>query len=221
MPSLVGLGQGMFEMVATQGKWALFLILGVEEAGVPLPIPGDLILSYAGYHISQGKLDFLPAFLYSLAGVTIGSTFLYFIFRFGGRPFVYKYGKYILLPQERVIELEKWFTARGRTAILIGRFIPGLRVFLSGIAGLLNLNFFYFLPQILIASSLWILLFMGIGYFLGEKWAGFAETSSKYGFVFFIIFLVSIAVYIWKHRPHPSLPHHRPRVVSKQRRKRE
>lgn len=197
MVSFSHLGSGIFSLINNQGKLGLAGILAVEEAGIPLPIPGDLILAFAGFRVSLGKLSWWDAYMWSVLGVVAGSSLLYWIFRLGGRPFVYKYGKYILLPPDRVRQLEKWFHDRGKTAILIGRFVPGFRVFISGIAGLVKLNYWLFLAQVLIASSAWILLFLVGGYYLGERWGNAADILSRYGFVLFVIFIGTIGFSIW------------------------
>lgn len=198
MVSFVHLGSGIFNLVSRQGKFGLALILGIEEAGVPLPIPGDLILAFAGFRISIQKLTWWEAYIWSVIGVSLGSTLLYLVFRIGGRPFVYKYGKYILLPEARVHQLENWFNQRGKTAILIGRFIPGFRVFISGIAGLVNLNYLLFLPQVIVSSSLWILLFLALGYILGERWGNATEIFQRYGFIMFVVFIGTIVFSVWR-----------------------
>lgn len=206
----------MFGLIDSYGKWAMMILLGVEEAGVPLPIPGDLLLMYAGSHISYGSMGWISTITYSVIGTVLGSSFLYGVFRLGGQPFVHKYGKYLLLPPDRVRQLENWLTTRGRTAIIVGRFIPGLRVFLSGIAGLLGLSYWYFLPQIIIASFIWVLLFTGAGFLLGERWSGFADSAQKYGFIFLIIFVAGIAHYAWKEYHRTRKLHLRQTVKQKQ-----
>lgn len=201
MHAFIRTGELIFQFVTTQGNIALLLLLFVEEMGVPLPIPGDLILLYAGYRVSTGQLNFLEILVFSTLGVVIGSSILFFLFRIAGRPFIKKYGKYFFLPQERFIKLDKWFDAKGDSAVLIGRFIPGLRVFLSGIAGLSDLKYTHFLAQIVVASLIWTGLFTVLGYYLGEKWENFAAVIHQYSYIFFLIFIAGIIFYLIKHLP--------------------
>lgn len=206
MPLLSTLGSGIFDLIFHHGILGLAAIMAIEEAGIPLPIPGDLILAFAGSQIPRGLFSPLAAYLASVIGVSIGATFLYLAFRLGGRPFVYKYGKFILLPPDRVHHLEEWFAAHGKIAILWGRFIPGFRVFLSGIAGLVGLPYRYFLPQIIISSTLWIIIFMGAGFLLGERWANAASQMQHFGNFLFIIFIAVIIHFIVKNSTAKTPP---------------
>lgn len=193
-------GNDIFGFVSEAGQLALFIILGIEEAGIPLPIPGDMILLFTGYSISSGHLQFWPAFFWSVAGVVSGASILFWLFRLGGRPFAHKYGKFILLPVDRLNKLDAWFQRKGRWAVLLGRFVPGLRVFVSAIAGLSGLPYLYFLPQIILASILWVLLFMLLGMYLGNNWRWGADTLINHSYIFFFIFLGLIGFYIWRER---------------------
>lgn len=200
MLEFIQFGRNFFDLVANKGGIALLGILGIEEAGVPLPIPGDLLLVFAGFQISSSNLEISTAYLSSIVGVVVGSSLLFFLGKFGGRPLVIKYGKYILLPHSRLEKIESWFLKRGKKAVVIGRFVPGLRVFISAVAGILELKYAYFLPQILVASTIWILAFIGLGYALGEKWHNLAATTQKYGFIFFFPFILILGLYILKNK---------------------
>jgi membrane protein DedA with SNARE-associated domain len=193
------LGADLLSLVTEHGQWALFAILTIEEAGVPMPIPGDFILMFAGLQIAKGNLGFVAAALASIAGVSIGASVLYFLFRWGGHPFVLRFGKYFMLPKKRVDKLEVWFNKNGKTAVLIGRFIPGIRVFLSAISGLLELPYWLFLLQIVIASTLWVLFFLIAGIYLGEKWQGLSLVIAKYSYLFFVGFMASLVFYWVRH----------------------
>jgi membrane protein DedA with SNARE-associated domain len=188
----------LLHLVSQHGQLALFAILFVEEAGVPLPIPGDVILVFTGVEVMRGRLPFIHAALASIGGVTLGSSLLFFICRLGGRPLVDRFGKYFFLPRERVKKLEKWFLARGRTAVLVGRFIPGIRVVLSAVAGLLELPYRLFLPQIILASFIWVIALTWFGYYLGHRWHAVVQYLAPYGFFCFVLFLITIVLYTLK-----------------------
>src|SRR5216684_3297390 len=60
------------------------LLLLIEEAGVPLPVPGDVTLAYLGYEVSKGLIPFYLAFLLMVISVLVGSSILYYLSsRFG------------------------------------------------------------------------------------------------------------------------------------------
>src|SRR5260370_41158178 len=70
------------------------LLLTIEEAGVPLPVPGDVTLAYLGYEVSKGLIPFYLAFFLMLISVLLGSSILYYLsYRFGQR-IILTFGKY-------------------------------------------------------------------------------------------------------------------------------
>lgn len=200
MMPITKIGHSIFGLINLHGQIAVFILLLIEEAGVPLPISGDLILIYAGYLIGKNHLHFPEVVFWSTLAVVLGASFLFWLIRYGGRPFVQKYGKYFLLPPKKVTQLEKWFTKKEDYAVLVGRFIPGIRVLLSAVAGLFGLRYRHFLPQIVAASLVWILGCLTLGYYLGDQWADFANVLSRWGFFMLLLFIISIIVYWQKNK---------------------
>jgi len=200
MNVLAGVGQDMLLYVAQYGELAIGGFLAIEEAGVPLVIPGDLILLYGGYLVSQHKLGWLTALLSGTLGASVGSTILYTIFKYGGKRFARRYGSYILLTPERLQSLSGWFERRGKGAIFLGRFVPGARVFLSAIAGLAGMKYRVFLVQVFLASAIWVGVFMGLGYILGEKWRTVAENLMNRAYLMILFFAAIIIATIVRQR---------------------
>jgi membrane protein DedA with SNARE-associated domain len=82
-------------------------------------IPSEIVLSYGGYMISQHKITFVGAVI---AG-TIVQLFLYWIGLYGGRSFLDKYGKYLLIKKKHLDVAEHWFQRYGVGVIFTARFI--------------------------------------------------------------------------------------------------
>lgn len=89
------------EMVETflihQGAYAPLLLLLLEEAGVPLPIPGDVVIAYTGYQVSLGTIPYITAFLTLLISVLVGSSALYYFSARFGQLIMLKFGRYLHL----------------------------------------------------------------------------------------------------------------------------
>ncbi len=83
---LEGMAQALERFLADYGYIALFLLMLVEEAGIPLPLPNEVALMYAGYLAYKGELDANIAGLVATMGAAGGSTILYLVARKGGRP---------------------------------------------------------------------------------------------------------------------------------------
>src|SRR5207245_1747289 len=99
---------------------ALFVLLLLEEAGIPIPIPGDTLILLAGTQAHTKLLrESILVVLVSCSAAILGSSVLFGVMRKGGRPFLLKYGRYIRLSPERVERVERWLAKRGRLAIVL------------------------------------------------------------------------------------------------------
>jgi membrane protein DedA with SNARE-associated domain len=142
---------------------ALFVLILVEEAGIPLPVPGDTLVMLSASKPRQGP--FYPSIVIATSSVAvfIGSNILYFITRRGGRPLVERYGKYIHLNQRRVARIEGWFRRHGPPAIIFGRLIPGLRIPTTVMAGLSDVPYRVYAPTDAVAAVVWSVVFYWAG----------------------------------------------------------
>ncbi len=145
---------------------ALFGFLLIEEAGVPLPLPGDTLVILAGAQHHSSLAYSLLVFAISTAAVFSGSSILYFSMRRGGRPLMERYGKYMHLTPQRLERVERWFRRHGAVAIIIGRLIPGLRIPTTVVAGIAEVPYRVFLLSTLIAAMIWSLGYFYAGIFI-------------------------------------------------------
>src|SRR5438309_7506476 len=100
---------------------ALFVWLLLEEAGLPMPLPGDLIVLAAGTRLAQGGTFWLvPLALVSIATM-LGSTILFWLARRGGRPLLLRHGRYFQLDADRLAKAEAFLQRRGSAAVVVGR----------------------------------------------------------------------------------------------------
>ena len=148
----------------------LFSLVLVEEAGIPIPIPGDTLVMLAGgqAHKTLGY-DVAIIGLSSLA-VFLGSSILYVVSRRGGRALLAKYGKFMRLHPTRLERVEGWFQRRGRAAIIFGRLIPGLRIPTTIMAGLTNISYRVYAPTAAIAAVIWSLFYFFVGAAIQREW---------------------------------------------------
>src|SRR5579872_1159932 len=92
---------------------ASFIILFFDDLGVPMPVPADLIIMYAGYRAREHLVHPVLIIALLLLAVCGGSTILYAVVRAGGRPLVDRYGRYLHLNQARLARAETWVKHRG------------------------------------------------------------------------------------------------------------
>ncbi|HEV7666762.1 MAG TPA: DedA family protein, partial [Chloroflexota bacterium] len=137
------------------------------EAGVPVPVPGDVLMLILGVHARQGRVELWQAIAVTEAGTIIGSTFLYVAARMAGRGLVYRYGRYIRLTPERLDTAEQWLKKHGSRAVFLGRLVPGLRIVTAVACGVFEIPFRVFFPAMALGALLYIMVYTLLGYFLG------------------------------------------------------
>jgi membrane protein DedA with SNARE-associated domain len=152
------------------GYLALFLILFVEELGVPLPLPGDLALLFAGYLVGRGILRFDVTLLVALAAVLGGASALYALTRRYGHPLLARYGRRIHLDEGRLRRFEATSRRFGPAGVFVVRLVPGMRIYTAALAGLTGVPFTRFFLALTPAALVWAAAFVAIGYRVGEGW---------------------------------------------------
>ncbi len=129
-------------LVDHYGYGGLFVAMTLANIGAP--IGSELILPAAGALTATGHLPFLWAtILIAVAGELAGGTIGYAVGRFGGRPLVDNYGKYVHLTHDNLDRVHAFFQRYGSFAIFICRFVPVIRGIVSIPAGLAAMD----LPQ--------------------------------------------------------------------------
>ncbi|HEX8968208.1 MAG TPA: DedA family protein [Chloroflexota bacterium] len=161
----VGLATSSF--LERHGLIAAFAFLLIEEAGVPVPVPGDVLMLVLGVHARAGIVSLWQAVAVTWLGTIIGSSFLYWASRMAGRSLVYRYGRFIRLTPERLDSAERWLRRHGTRAVFVGRLVPGLRIVTAVACGVFEVPFAVFFPAMMLGALLYILVYTLLGYFLG------------------------------------------------------
>ncbi len=156
-------------LVVAHKSIAVFTVIALEEIGVPLPLPGDVFIMYAGHQIAHHRLGVISAFFSIVLGSMAGSSVLYWLARRFGQPFVQKYGPYMHIKQARLEMVERWFVQHGPLVIVLGRQIPGLRMVISVFSGVFGVSYGVFLASVTAAAAIWAGMFLLIGYHLDRQ----------------------------------------------------
>ena len=148
---------------------AIFLLVFLEESGIPLPLPGDLIMMLAGYRVSQDKMSLAWVLVLLESATVLGASILYWLAARGGRPLLYRYGRYTHCDRAKLDRAEAWMQRRGAVAVVLGRIIPGLRIPTALAAGAFGMPYRRFLPALALGASLYIGLFVSLGMWVGPQ----------------------------------------------------
>src|SRR6476469_1318004 len=113
----VGLATSQF--LDRHGLLAAFVFLLIEEAGVPVPVPGDVVMLILGLRAKQGAIPLWQAIVVTELATMVGSSLLYYLSRLAGRGLVYRYGRFIRLTPERLDKTEGWLKRHGSRAVFL------------------------------------------------------------------------------------------------------
>ena len=156
----------------------LFVFLGVVLEGVGLPLPGETVLITAGALAHQGSLTLWETLVMGSFGAVVGGQAGYCVGRFAGRPFVLRWGRYAFITPERLGRAERFFERHGGSSVFFARFITGLRVFGSLVAGMSRMSWRKFTFYSVLGGVVWATAAVTLGYFLWvsiglvEHWIG-------------------------------------------------
>jgi membrane protein DedA with SNARE-associated domain len=180
---------------------AILTVIALEEIGVPLPLPGDVFIMYAGHLVARGRISLVSAFLTIVVGSMIGASVLYWLSRRYGQPFVKKYGPFMHIKQARLDRVERWFVAWGPLVIVVGRQIPGFRMVISVFSGLFGVRYPVFLGSVAVAAAMWAAMFLALGIHLDSQ-IGPYMTITPLHLLPSTLFITASIIYgmILKHR---------------------
>ncbi|MGG3560951.1 DedA family protein [Neobacillus rhizosphaerae] len=180
---------GVLEFLSQLGYFGIALGLMIEI------IPSEIVLGYGGYMIAQGHLNFIGAVIAGTIGGTIAQLFLYWAGYYGGRPFLEKYGKFVLIKKSHIDIAEQWFEKYGAGVIFSARFIPVVRHAISIPAGIAKMSPTKFTLYTVAAVLPWSILFLYLGKVLGSNWSHIKEYAQPYVMPIIIAAVVLGAIY--------------------------
>jgi len=185
------------ELFNQYGYIILFAALALEL--IAFPTPGETLMTYCGFLVFQGKLNWGISIVAASLGIISGITVSYFIGRTVGTPFFKKYGSYIYLGPDKLDKTSQWFERYGNGLLIAAYFIPGIRHVTGYFSGITRMNYRRFALNAYIGAFIWAGTFITLGRALGENWDEFRGSISKYLIVAAVILVAAlICFYIYK-----------------------
>jgi membrane protein DedA with SNARE-associated domain len=176
-------------LLATYGYLAVFIFVGVESLGIP--VPGETMLVTAAiYAGTTGRLSIFWVIVASSAGAIVGDNIGYAIGRTGGYRLLKRYGRYIRLDENRLRLGQYLFRKQGPKVVFFGRFVSVLRIFAAFLAGVNRMHWRLFLIFNAAGGIVWSTIY-GVGAFLLGK-----QLLQLSGRVDLVLAIVGVAVII-------------------------
>ena len=164
-------------IVNTVGSWGypgIFLMMALESSF--FPFPSEVVMIPAGYLAYKGEMNLLLAILSGISGSLAGALFNYWLAIKFGRPFLLRYGKYVLFKEHSLQRMEDFFARHGHISTFTGRLIPAVRQYISLPAGLARMNLAVFSFYTGLGAGIWVTILALLGYTLGHNEAAIREN---------------------------------------------
>jgi membrane protein DedA with SNARE-associated domain len=190
--------------LASYGLWALFFLVAMESAGIP--VPGETALIAAAVLASQGTMVLWEVLLVAALGAIVGDNIGYWIGRKGGRALLLRW-KLTRGTAERLLPPgERFFRKHGPKTVFLARFIAGLRVVAAWIAGITHMRWRTFLVWNALGGITWAVGYGLLAYYFGKALVNAISTYGLYAAV--VIAVLALAGFFgyryWKHRRRAS-----------------
>ncbi|CAB1245591.1 Alkaline phosphatase-like protein [Clostridiaceae bacterium BL-3] len=163
----------IIEIMNQAGYIGVCLLIALEN--IFPPIPSEIILSFGGFMTTYTNMNVAGVVVFATMGSVLGAIVLYAIGclltpeRLEGL-FNRKLFRVLGFKKGDITKTVKWFEKRGKKAILFGRCVPIIRSLISIPAGMAKINFFLFLLYTAIGSTVWNILLVSLGAFMGNSW---------------------------------------------------
>ncbi|MEM4729537.1 MAG: DedA family protein [Thermoplasmata archaeon] len=181
------------------GYGGIVFFMALESACIP--IPSEVIMPLAGHLAWRGSMDAVLAILAGSLGSMLGSLAAYLVGLRLGRPFLERYGKYLLITRAELERAEAWFARYGGRATLIARVVPVVRTFISLPAGIGRMEPRLFTLYSFIGSVPWCALLTYLGYALGDSWRVIFDDYGHFVDAGIFLGILGLVLYfVWKKK---------------------
>lgn len=207
--SIIPFLQHLYDAV---GYLGVFFAMVVEST--LLPIPSEIILPMAGWMVSdttrlepltRGHWNFWIVVIIGVAANTTGSLFGYALGAKLGRPFLDRWGRYLLVRKHEVDQAEVFFARWGSPTAFISRLLPGVRSVISFIAGVSHMPIGRFTVYSTLGAIPWTIALVYAGTVLGANWVQIRDALRPFDLVIILAAVLAVIAFVWWRLGHPGL----------------
>jgi len=177
------------------GYWAVAALLLLEGAG--LPLPGETILLLASFlAYSEHELQLPWVIVVGTVASALGGEIGFALGQRGGRPLIERYRHVFSIRSETVERGDRLFERYGAAAVFLGRFLFGMRVLASLLAGALHMPWRKFVLFNFLGAAVWVSAICGAGYLFGGHWGRLAHDLRRVDLLVGIV-VVMAGLWLW------------------------
>jgi len=191
--------------VSNYGYLAVFVLMLLESACVPIPSEVTMLfggaLTVTAFAGAGNELSLPWVIAAGVAGNLIGSWLAYWAGAAGGRPFVDRFGRYLLIRPHEVDRAHAWFEQRGQRAVFVARLLPVVRTFISLPAGVAKMPVRRFTLYTVLGCVPFVAALAWAGAAAGSQWEKVAKYIQPVAWLLFAAIIAGIGAFIarrWK-----------------------
>jgi len=187
-------------VISAGGYGGIVALMAIESACIPLP--SEIIMPFSGYLVSTGRFELIWVATAGAIGCNLGSIPAYALGKYGGRPAIERFGKYVLMNMHDLELAERFFARFGSAAVFICRLLPLIRSFIAFPAGVARMRQIPFHIYTFLGSWPWCFALAWIGMKLGERWHSdprIGRVLHSLDAVIAVVLLAAVGYYLW-HR---------------------
>jgi membrane protein DedA with SNARE-associated domain len=202
-----GLVNDMAHLVRDGGLPAIFALMAVSAACIP--IPSEVVMLFAGFAVADPArsgagahhhLTMVGVVVAGLLGSLVGSWVAYGVGRAGRLELLQRHGHYVHMGPAQIERADRWFRRYGPAAVLVGRFVPVIRAFVSLPAGISRMGIVSFSVLTAIGSAVWVVALAYAGKALGSEWQSVRHGFEYVDYVVLVLVVAGIVYAVVRRR---------------------
>ena len=192
---LSGISAFIVATISTLGYGGIVLMMAIESACIPLP--SEVIMPFSGYLVATGQLRLNLVAIAGAIGCLLGSYVAYFVGASGGRWFLERYGRWVLIAPHELEIADRFFDRWGAPAVFFSRLLPVVRTFIAFPAGVARMRLLPFSIYTLVGSYIWCLVLAYAGMALGNHWKQLGPYFHRFDSVIAILLAVGVGFLLY------------------------
>ncbi|HYM82694.1 MAG TPA: DedA family protein, partial [Candidatus Dormibacteraeota bacterium] len=156
--------------------------------------------------LTHGSWSFWIVVIVATLGNTTGSLIAYAIGAWGGRPFLDRWGRYLLIREHELDVGEAFFRRWGAPTVFVGRLLPVVRTFISFPAGVVRMPLGTFVLYSTLGALPWSALLTYAGLQLGEHWQDIRHALQPFDTAIVVLIVAAVVLFVWWRLGRPGWP---------------
>lgn len=198
-------GHGVTATVATFAEQVIGtigypgILLAMTAESMVLPVPSEAVMPFAGFLVADSRLNMAWVIVVATVGSIFGFVISYWIGAWGGKLFVRRFGKYVLLDAQDLATTERFFERSGAVAIFVGRFIPMVRHLISLPAGVARMDEVKFVLFTAMGAGMWNSFLAIVGFYLRSNWTAIFRYGHTVDLIGAALLVAGFVAYLYVH----------------------